>query len=266
MSAISIVTQKLLASPDVVDIVGDKIYPIMAPQNETRPYIVLHIIDNDDTPVLAGAGKYYRTIIQCDSYCELSPAGATQVIALGDAVIDALNGVVKESVAGCIDVDVLLGSADFTESALEANTHRRYTQFAVRFRRQPGEAAGEDDGEPSGEYAFTVTAAAGDGAIGFAGTPNFAGLAAFGSISAEPIADYPLQACYRSAAPGNNSLIAFTGDVSDILAGKSVWVDGVNYGPGVQYQFSYANGITLWNRITGGPVFVAGQSYSVEIK
>jgi hypothetical protein len=264
MSALSIIAQRLLDSPEVTAIVGDKIFPIMAPQNAERPYLVLHIIDNMDTPILAGAGKYFRTQIQSDAYSEMTPAGAKQVIELGDAVIEALNGVVKEKIAGCVDVDILLGSADFTESALEANTHRRYTQFSVRWRTQPGAPAEPPIDPDNDDIAFSVTAAAGNGALGYAGSVHYAGWGPFGNISAEPIAGYPLQGVTRH--PTFGSVIAFTGDVTAQVAGKSVWVNGVNYGPGVQYAWAYAAGVTIWSRITGGPVFVAGQVYSIEIK
>lgn len=261
MSAIKIVLAKLLASPEITDIVGDKIFPIQAPQLTSRPYIILHIIDLSDQPVLAGASHYFLGIVQVDYYAEMTPEGAMQVLNLGDAGIAVLNGVVKERFAGCTDIDVLLGSADYTDGGfLEAQTHRRYTQFKVRYRVQPGAPA-----EPAvGNIVFTVTAAAGNDAVGYAGAVHYAGWGPFGSISAEPIAGYPLQGVTRQTSTG--SVIAFTGDVTALLVGKSVWVDGVDYGPGVQYAWDYAAGVTIWSRITGGPVFVDGVSYNIEIK
>lgn len=264
MSAIPIVTQILLANAEYAAITEGKVFPIQAPQNAQRPYTVLHIIDNDDTPVLAGAGRYYKTIIQADHYCEMTPEGAAQVVRMGDIAIEALNGIVKARIAGCTDVDILLGSADFTESFLESNTHRRYTQFSVRWRTQPGAPAEPPVDPDADDIAFTVTAAAGNGALGYAGAVHYAGWGPFGSIVAEPIDGFALQGCTRH--PTFGSVIAFSGDVTALLAGKSVWVDGVDYGPGVQYQWTYAAGVTIWSRIAGGPVFVAGETYSIEIK
>lgn len=271
MSAISIVTQILLASEEVTSIVGNKIFPIMAPQNAIRPYLVLHLVDNEDPKLLGGAASYFRSIVQCDAYAEMTPDGATQVIRLGDATIEALNGVVKAKIAGCVDVDLLLGSVDFTESFLEAQTHRRYTQFSCRWRKQPGAPAEPPDESPViDEWAFTITAGShtnsSGAAIGYSGPINFQSRPAFGTLSAQPIDGYALQTCYRVGAPSNNSIIAFTGDVSALLAGKSVWVNGVNYGQGDTYKFAYAGGVTIWNRLSGGPTFVSGQTYNIEIK
>jgi hypothetical protein len=266
MSAIAITIQKLLASPDVIDIVEDRIFPIMAPQGAVRPYIVVHLIDNGDSVSLNGAARYYRTIVQTDSYAEMTPAGAVTVMGLGDAVIEALNGVVKEEIAGCADVDILLGSTDSTDSFLEANTHRRYTQFSCRWRRAPGAVTEEPELPEDESISFSITAAANNGAIGYSGSNNFQGRPVFGSLSVEPIPEHRLQALYRVAAPSNTSIIAFSGDASALLAGKHVFVDGVDFGPGVQYGFAYTNGVTIWARISGGPEFVAGRAYEVEIK
>lgn len=271
MSAIPIITQLLLANEDVTDIVGDKIFPIMAPQNTERPYIVLHLVDTEDAEYLYGAARYYRSLVQVDSYTEQTPEGAAQVMRLGDAVIEALNGVVKAKVAGSVDIDVLLGDTDFTESFLEAQTHRRYTRFTCRWRKQPGKPAeGPDESPVIDEWSFAISAASNDGAggtaVGYSGAVNFQSRPSFGALSAERLSGFALQACYRIGAPSNNSIIAFTGDVSALLAGKHVWVDGVDYGPGDQYKFTYISGVTIWNRITGGPGLVAGETYDIEIK
>jgi hypothetical protein len=271
MSALAIITQALLASEAFTNIVDSKVYPIMAPQNAARPYTVLHLVDNEDTPHLGGAGRYYRSIVQADHYAEMTSEGAATVVRLGDAAIEALNGIVKAKIAGCVDVDVLLGAVDFTESFLEANTHRRYTQFTCRWRTQPGPPAEVPDESPApDQWAFEIVAGghtnpSGAGA-GYSGKNNFQGRPTFGALNEEPIEGFPLQACYRVGAPSNNSVVAFSGNVSALLAGKSVWVDGVDYGQGEQYKFTHHGGITLWNRIAGGPTFAAGQSYSIEIR
>lgn len=264
MSAVPIITQLLLAAPEVAALVGDKIFAIQAPQDALRPYVVVHLTDNDDTPLLRGAGRYYRSVIQLDLYSEMSPSGATEVILLGDAIIDALNGVVKASIAGCKDVDVLLGSTDFTESALEANTHRRVIQFNVRWRRAQGVAEPEEPVDPDDDIVFSIVAGSTTRGVGYAGGVHYAGWPAMGTLSGEPIPGNSLQAVASNAQ--NGSIVAFSGDVRPLLNGRHLFVNGTDYGPGVLYKWDFVSGVTIWNRMADGPVFVSGQTYSIEIK
>lgn len=135
MSAVQIVITKLLAASAVTAITSTRVYPILAPQTAITPQIVVHLIDNDDGAHLNGANKYYRSIVQVDSNVADSISGAAgKMLDLGETVIDVLNGVIKETVAGFKDVDIFLGDSDFTEYLNDRNAHSRVTRFSVQWR------------------------------------------------------------------------------------------------------------------------------------
>lgn len=132
MSAVAIVINRLLAASPVTTAVAQKVYPVLPPQNTQLPLIVVHLIGTVDHPNLSGAGAYYRSTVQVDSIA--GSGGAA--IDLGEKVITALNGIIKATVSGCNDVDILLdGGSDFTEYDEQATSFRRVTRFMVHWRR-----------------------------------------------------------------------------------------------------------------------------------
>lgn len=137
MSAPKIVINRLLAASGVTAIVGSRAFPILAPQNTQPPLIVVHLISTVDLGrTIDAAGDYFRSVVQVDCIAAGSPAAAGQVIDLGEAVIAALNGVIKQTVVGCSDVDILLNDGeDFTEYDQELQTFRRVLRFTVIWRR-----------------------------------------------------------------------------------------------------------------------------------
>lgn len=86
-----------------------------------------------------------------------------------------------------------------------------------------------------------------------------------GSIDAEPIPTNPLNGLF-SGTIGNG--IGFNdGDITGLLAGLTVWINGVQYAANFS-GWSYDGGgdATSASWSSGGPTFVGGNSYFVEIK
>lgn len=137
MSAPKIVINRLLAAAGVTAVVGARVFPILAPHNTQPPLIVAHLISTVDLGrTINAAGDYFRSVVQVDCIAAGMPAAAGHVIDLGEAVIAALNGIIKQTVAGCSDVDILLNDGeDFTEYDQELQTFRRVLRFTVMWRR-----------------------------------------------------------------------------------------------------------------------------------
>ncbi len=86
------VIDKLLATSAVTAVVGQQIYPRMAPQNASKPYIVVNKLPNEQKQHKSG-GSAGVTI----SYVSLSVWGTTykqavDTASLADAALDAIRG------------------------------------------------------------------------------------------------------------------------------------------------------------------------------
>ena len=62
-------------------------------------------------------------------------ANPDAAVELGEAVMGALNGVIKETFADCTDIDILFASTDFTDYGEDREIFRRVLQFRVHWRR-----------------------------------------------------------------------------------------------------------------------------------
>jgi hypothetical protein len=133
LSALTIVNTTLLDAPGVTSLVGTKVYPVVSPAQTAPPVIVVNRVSGDDDAMLSGAMRYYRNRMQVD--CIAVTAKSAEQI--GEAVLDALNGVVKATIAGCMDVDILFASTDQTDFADDRSIFRRLLQFNVRWRKMP---------------------------------------------------------------------------------------------------------------------------------
>lgn len=117
--------------------------------------------------------------------------------------------------------------------------------------------------DPGGGYSFTMTAGDYQGIIQGYG-PGFE----IGSIDAEPIPGHPLLGIFLWGS--SFWATAFTGNCLELVAGKTVWVDGVNY-PFDSYDWVYdADGpygdATIGEWASAGPTFVNQGVYFIEIK
>lgn len=139
MSGLNITVKTLLGNVIVTGIVGQRIYPLFAPQGAAMPNIVVHLIHEDDPDLLQGAGKYPESRVSVES----RTAGNIPVLGtLGQAVIDAMQDKTSYAIANCIATIRKEGS-DETDSSIETNalgtpdSVRRITDFYVRWRAAP---------------------------------------------------------------------------------------------------------------------------------
>lgn len=107
-------------------------------------------------------------------------------------------------------------------------------------------------------YSCTMTAGASSGITGY-GNGVFVPL--MGSIDQEPIPGEELMLLVSGDING----IAFSGDLTGILAGKSIWIDNVEY----PVTWIYESDLDLTgsdDELEGWPTFVENQQYFIEIK
>lgn len=114
----------------------------------------------------------------------------------------------------------------------------------------------------AGSYSFTMTAGdSGVGVLGYNSDEDLIEVGPFGSINAEPVPGADLLLLISGL-----SAIFFSGNQVALLAGKTVWVDGVEY-PFDGSDWAYdEGGFTGGEWVTGGPTFVNAGVYFVEIK
>lgn len=106
-------------------------------------------------------------------------------------------------------------------------------------------------------YSFTMTAAMSGFVTGYV-----AGSA--GSISAEPILGQTLLELWSLSGL---AVIAFDGDVTGLLSGLTVYVDGVSYAAGFSgWEYDEGGDATYGTWASGGPDFVDAGVYAAEIK
>lgn len=79
----------LLAVAGVTTIVGEKIYPGIAPQNTAAPYVVWRRNGGDKMATLGGASRT-RQFVNVLVYCCAEGTDYDQAAQLGDAVRDAI--------------------------------------------------------------------------------------------------------------------------------------------------------------------------------
>lgn len=120
-----------------------------------------------------------------------------------------------------------------------------------------------------GGYAFNVTAGTDGSNVGYVASD-------YGSIDAEPVPAHALETCVYFPLPA--VALSFSGDAVSLLAGKHLWVGGVDHGlpqdvgAGADWQYDSdgsltgAPAVTFGHWLTGYPTFVNGNSYFVEIK
>lgn len=88
MSASNIAVKTLLAASPVVAIVGQRVYPIFAPEAAKLPHIVVHLIHEENNDNLEGAMQYSRSRVSL----EIRTAGDVPALdTLGPLVIAAMQ-------------------------------------------------------------------------------------------------------------------------------------------------------------------------------
>lgn len=114
-------------------------------------------------------------------------------------------------------------------------------------------------GDPGDGYSFTMTAGNYVGFV-FGYYPDIG----FGSIDAEPIPGETLISCV-SAPSQRRSSVAFPGDLTSLLTGLQVWIDGVPFTLTTPWTYVSVNDVTTC-QFGNGTEFDDGKSYFIEIK
>jgi hypothetical protein len=137
MGARQIAIMKLLAAPAVTALVGDRIYPSVAPQGVVAPYLLVHKPGQINRQLLdADAGWINaRVSIECIEYTAL---GAER---LGEAVYAAFRDVTNETVfdnespaAPIASVTILPADLDIDRVADDRQSFGRIIDFYFDFK------------------------------------------------------------------------------------------------------------------------------------
>lgn len=95
-------------------------------------------------------------------------------------------------------------------------------------------------------------------------------IAAFGSLSGEPVEGHPVIMAVSFISAGYTAFqIVIQGDVVDLLDGKTVWVDGVPYtstNPGNGWAYQEAIDVTIWQTLEFPALLEEGSQHKIEIK
>ena len=140
MSALRIVTILLRTDAALAGIVGDRIYPVVAPQEAARPYIVASLIGEDDFHILTGSGGFWASRVEVQAIAD----SAAAVDALGETIKDVLGDVTARNVADggsppdfTALANVLKQGSDVTDYSDDRTVFRRIIDFSVHWRRAP---------------------------------------------------------------------------------------------------------------------------------
>lgn len=132
MSGISIVVTKLKGEATVTDLCpATHVFPVQLPQMQQPPAIIVNLTSKSDGQHLAGANRYYRDRISV----ECIALTATEAHDIGEAVLDFLNGIINDAVAGCRDINILFADFDMTVPDDARTVEKRELHFYVMWRK-----------------------------------------------------------------------------------------------------------------------------------
>lgn len=133
-NSLDIITEILLADAGVVALVGNRIYPLMSPQNSALPNIVVTQVSDNDPMHLAGAARLPESRVSVVS----RGATATQMMNVADAVKVALRDIIHETVGGSpplsTDVCVYKTAVDITSVFDDPISYEQSVDYMVRWR------------------------------------------------------------------------------------------------------------------------------------
>lgn len=130
MSAVAITIQALLADATVTALVGERIDPIKPSQESAESCIVVNQVAESDHPIFSGPQSgFYQSRVQID--CRSNTA--TKALALGDAVRDALQNIVRQTFASG-EATFFKEGVDITGEMDEADLYMRSMDFYVYWR------------------------------------------------------------------------------------------------------------------------------------
>ncbi|MFN9110104.1 MAG: DUF3168 domain-containing protein [Bacteroidota bacterium] len=133
-NSLEIVVSLLLDDAGVAALVGNRIFPVLAPQNAVMPNIVVTQISDNDPPHLGGASRLP------DSRLSIVSRGstATEMMNVADAVKAALRDVIHQSVGGSPplsdDVTIWKTAVDITSVFDNPTTYEQSVDYMIRWR------------------------------------------------------------------------------------------------------------------------------------
>lgn len=138
MSARGIVIRKLLTAAAVTQVAGERIFPSQAPQDATKPYILVHKPAQQNEQMLGGDAGYPQARVSL----EIVGRTGAEVDSLGKLIFDSLKNVTNETVddgqspATVYGRDVTIIPTDFDvdDYSDARKSFRRIIDFYVRFR------------------------------------------------------------------------------------------------------------------------------------
>jgi hypothetical protein len=127
MSAVAVTIQALLANPAVTQLVTNRVWPSLAPQDAPTPNIIVHRISESDDLLLRGHAQFplARISVECRGTTFRAADG------LGEAVDAALKPLHRESLSGQ-SVSFSKQGTDVSGFADDSKIHTRILDFYVR--------------------------------------------------------------------------------------------------------------------------------------
>lgn len=139
MSGLAIAVQAALAESAITALVGQRIYPIYAPQNAGLPYIVVHKIAEEEEKLLDGASNWPVSRVSFECVSEGDAAVADRI---GQVLNDQLKIIHRATYAG-FEATFTKEGTDETDSGNETLPSgfsigaRRIIDFYIRWRTAP---------------------------------------------------------------------------------------------------------------------------------
>lgn len=133
-NALEIIVSILLDDAGVAALVGNRIYPLLAPQNSVMPNIVITQISDNDPLHLGGASQLPESRVSVVSRGQT----VTEMMNIADAVRAALRDIIHETVGSSpvlsSDVCVYKTAVDITATFDNPTVYEQSVDYMVRWR------------------------------------------------------------------------------------------------------------------------------------
>lgn len=139
MSGLELIIAKLFSTTAITTAVGQKIYPGMAPQNISPPYLVVYKPGQENRQLLAGSAKFPKSRITIEAHGK----SASEANDLGELLMQELEDVTNEVVSSG-SPPTALGTITITPADSDVDdyddvqqSYRRVIDFYVDWRAAP---------------------------------------------------------------------------------------------------------------------------------
>lgn len=135
MSALRLATEILKRNGTISGIVSNRIYPLVAPQGATLPYLVLDLVHEGDFHTLQGSGQWFDSRFSVSSYAG-SAEGANSLAERCKPAMD-WSGVIYEEGSPATrigEAQVMKDGADIFDWSEDREVFRRVTDYSMIWR------------------------------------------------------------------------------------------------------------------------------------